>query len=242
MIECKNCFNCFDIEKSEDCRYGENIMRCKDTVDCARTTLCEMCYEGLSTVNSYNTHFCIATWFSRDCMYCDNCNSCKNCFGCIGLNNKEYCILNKQYSKEDYESLRDKIIEYMKETKEFGEFFPAEMSPFKYEETVANEFYPEKEILIQARGEKEPGDSLKCVVTGKPYKLTAKEKGFYEKHSLPTPDKCPDQRHKERMEKRNPRKLHKRNCQKCNCEIMTTYAPDRPEKIYCKKCYLEQTY
>lgn len=239
MIECKDCLKCFDIEKSEGCRYGENIMRCVDTVDCARTTLCELCYEGLSVVNSYNVLFSIMTWFSKECIYCDGCNSCKNCFGCVGLKSKEYCIFNKQYSKEEYMKLKKKIIEHMMKTGEYGEFFPASISPFKYEETVANEFYPEKEMKIQSRGDKEVGDALTCAVTGKPYKLTVKEKNFYEKHSLPIPKKCPDQRHKERMKRRNPRKLYDRKCANCMAEMSTTYGPDKPEIVYCENCYLQ---
>jgi hypothetical protein len=34
------------------------------------------------------------------------------------------------------------IIERMMQDGEWGEFFPATMSPFGYNETVANEYYP----------------------------------------------------------------------------------------------------
>ena len=56
--------------------------------------------------------------------------------------NSQYCILNKQYTKEEYEELLPKIIEHMKSTDEWGKFFPTEDSPFAYNETVASEFYP----------------------------------------------------------------------------------------------------
>lgn len=42
------------------------------------------------------------------------CFATKNSFGCFGLQNKSYCILNKQYTKEEYEVLVPKIIEHMK--------------------------------------------------------------------------------------------------------------------------------
>jgi hypothetical protein len=45
--------------------------------------------------------------------YSSECFSCKNCFACSGLKNKQYCILNKQYSKEEYEKLVPQIIEKM---------------------------------------------------------------------------------------------------------------------------------
>ncbi len=37
----------------------------------------------------------------KNLLYCDNCRGCSDCFGCIGLSKKQYCIFNKQYSKEE---------------------------------------------------------------------------------------------------------------------------------------------
>ena len=58
--------------------------------------------------------------------------------------------------------------------------------------------------------------------------------------NLPIPHLHPDERHKDRMALRNPRKLWKRTCDKCVKEIETSYAPDRPEKVYCEECYLKE--
>lgn len=63
-------------------------------------------------------------------------------FWSIWATHTEYCILNKQYSKHEYEQLRDKLINHMKETWERWEFFPSEYSPFWYNETVAQEYFP----------------------------------------------------------------------------------------------------
>jgi hypothetical protein len=77
-------------------------------------------------------------------MYCDILlSNASYCFGCIGLhNNEQYCILNRQYTKEEYETLVPQIIEHMIQTGEWGEFFPASLSPFGYNETVAQEYFP----------------------------------------------------------------------------------------------------
>jgi hypothetical protein len=50
--------------------------------------------------------------------------------------------LNRQYTKEEYELLVPKIIEKMMSDGEWGEFFPAILSPFGYNETVAQEYFP----------------------------------------------------------------------------------------------------
>ena len=40
----------------------------------------------------------------------------------------------------------------MRATGEWGEFFPHELSPFGYDETVANEYYPLSEAEVKSRG------------------------------------------------------------------------------------------
>ena len=54
--------------------------------------------------------------------------------------------------------------------------------------------------------------------------------------------KCPKCRENSRFERLNPIKLYDRNCAKCNIEIRTPYVPDRPEIIYCEKCYQQEVY
>ncbi|MBU1757666.1 hypothetical protein KKG31_00495 [Patescibacteria group bacterium] len=56
---------------------------------------------------------CSMALFSKDMLYCESCDACENCFGCVSLRNKSYCILNKQYTQEEYENLVVKIIEHM---------------------------------------------------------------------------------------------------------------------------------
>jgi hypothetical protein len=60
----------------------------------------------------------------------------------VGLRDKKYCILNKQYTKEEYEILVPIIIKKMKADGERGEFFPSSLSPFGYNETQAQEYFP----------------------------------------------------------------------------------------------------
>ncbi|MCX6721969.1 MAG: hypothetical protein NTY04_02160, partial [Candidatus Staskawiczbacteria bacterium] len=110
---------------------------------------------------NYNVKFCELC--SNGCSYleyCFNCDSSSNCFGCIGMRKKEYCILNKQYTKEEYEEFVPKIREQMNATPykdkvgriyKYGEFFPMEMSPFAYNETNSQEYFPmsKKEAVSQ---------------------------------------------------------------------------------------------
>jgi hypothetical protein len=194
----------------------------------------------------------------------------RDCFGCFGLRHAQYCIFNKQYTKEEYEVLVPRIIEHMKQTGEWGEFFPIEISFYGYNESLAQQFFPlTKEDAIakgypwyEQKQEKEnylgpdrvvPDNSeplpdditdtiFTCSVTGQPYRFTKQEIEFYAQLGLPLPTKCPQQRHKERFERRNPRKLWDRECGKCAKAVKSTFSSQKPEIIYCEDCYLSQIY
>jgi hypothetical protein len=90
---------------------------------------------------------------------------------------KEYCILNKQYTKEEYEVLLPKIKQHMNDMPyvdskgriyKYGEFFPPELSPFAYNETIAEEYFPltKEQAISQGYRWKDPDT--------KEYKITKK--------------------------------------------------------------------
>jgi len=66
-----------------------------------------------SGYNGYKSAFVNLCRTNSELLYCDYCMNCQNCFGCAGLKNQQYCILNKQYTKEEYEKLVPQIIEKM---------------------------------------------------------------------------------------------------------------------------------
>lgn len=63
---------------------------------------------------------------------------CSYCIGCIGLKNKSYCILNKQYSREEWYVLADRIFARMESDGMLGDFFPAITNPFYFNDTLAS--------------------------------------------------------------------------------------------------------
>ncbi len=119
---------------------------------CIAIGLLESSFESSDCgVGGARCHFSNVVYSSNDVEYSFNCYNSHDLFGCIGLRNKSYCILNKQYTKEEYFELLPKVKQHMMEMPYFdkvgrvytyGEFFPIELSPFAYNETVANDFYP----------------------------------------------------------------------------------------------------
>jgi hypothetical protein len=252
-------FGCEDVAYTYDC--GE----LKDSLDVTEPFKGELEYETHACNWGYNLISTSKCYELKDCFYCQYCWNSDHLFGCFGLKKNKYCIFNKQYTKEEYETLVPKIIEHMKQTKEWGEFFPISMSPFCYNETIAQDYYPitkeealkkgwawqdidKKEYQPQKYTVPQPienvpdsiiNEILACKSCKKNFKIIQTELDFYRRLSLPIPNKCYDCRHLERMNLRNPRHLWERKCDKCNAQIQSSYSPDRPEKVYCEKCYLQ---
>jgi hypothetical protein len=114
------------------------------------------------------------------------------------------------------------------------------------------EFYePNDDIQIYRDSEEERkkllSGILKCEKSGKPFKIIPQELAFCLKEGHPIPRKHFKVRMDEMFEWSNPRHLWHRQCMcensghdhegKCKNEFETTYAPDRPEKVYCEDCY-----
>ena len=138
----KNCHSCFEL--FEDVEDGKFLVSCliqsRSLYDSMGSYKVELGYENVDTNEGHNVMGTITTYTSHDLRYCMSCHSSSNLFGCVGLRSKEYCILNKQYTKEEYEQLVSKIIASMGD--EYGSFFPMELSPFAYNETIAQEYFP----------------------------------------------------------------------------------------------------
>ena len=288
----KDCHFCFHTSSAENCKYGYHILRdSKDNMDVSTIGYgSERIYESTNVaINVFGVKFGVLNIGSnRDLEYSFLCSSSSNLFGCISAQKKEYCILNKQYSKEEYFKMVEKIKKQMnkmpyidKQGREYkyGEFFPLELSPFPYNETIAQQHFlltkkgaesegyswkdrekrnyeitlKNKDIpddikdvdnsilkeVIECATPKNERESTNCTEA---FKIVPQELEFYKKMNLPLPRYCPNCRHHQRLKHRNPLKLYKRTCMKegCNTEFETTYAPDRPEIVYCEKCYQEE--
>ena len=276
LYNCKNVHASFDCEDVETGKFLYQIVTgAKDIYDCYQYGLklresYECCIAGNDT---YHALFCHHSHVGcSDLLYCWYIQSSRNCFGCLSVHHKQHCILNKQYSKAEYETLVPKIIEHMKNTGEWGEFFPQSFSTFGYNKTTAQLYYPRtkdqatKDGAIWDEREMPPAQAARaishsdlpesskdvlddivncailCEVSGKPFRIVQQELAFYRNQGLPIPRRSPEQRHIDRLLQRNPRKFWKRQCVKCKTKIQTTYSPERPETVYCEKCYLEAVY
>ena len=78
-----------------------------------------------------------------------------------------------------------------------------------------------------------------CKECEKDFLIIDEEEKFYEKKKLPHPEQCPSCRQKRRLSLRNERVLHKRKCDKCSKDTISTYAADSEYQVYCQECFWE---
>ncbi len=115
LIDSKNCYQCYNGFDGQDCKYILNFWDLKDAYDCsAFGHQCSLSIENIAGEQHYHTGSNFACMDAiQNIWYCMHCFRVKNCFWCIGLKGQEYCIFNKQYTKEEYNELVPKIIEKM---------------------------------------------------------------------------------------------------------------------------------
>lgn len=99
----QNSYYCFDSQRANDCYYLSNTNDCSDSVDCNMVNKLEHSLECVDCFECYNCSFC------QDCSRCFDsaflhlCVDCHNCFMCSHLAHAKFCILNVQYTQEEYE-------------------------------------------------------------------------------------------------------------------------------------------
>lgn len=265
----KNCLNCFDVSDSEDCQDVFFAIKAKDCHECTLVGHdAEVAYNTLSVMGSYRVMGSVFTIDSSNIEYCMNTLNGKNLFGCVGTRGKQYCILNQQYTEQAFSAMRAKLVDHMKSTGEWGQFFPPTLSDFAYNESSAKSYFPCTKDEAIAQGFRWRDDAsttskpptlevpdsiddvsdtiineiLRCRQCQRNYKIMPQELSFYQTSSLPIPDVCSDCRHQRRLSLRNPRQLWTRQCAECGQTIQTTYAPDRPERVLCEDCFQKEVY
>lgn len=143
LSECRESSFIFWSTQAERCKYWSCIVKPSDSCyDCDNVAGASSSIDSNSLWGKNIYYSLNARGSNANIYYCMYANWLQNCFWCIWLINNSYCILNKQYTKHDYEKTVAKIITHMQETWERGEFFDHWLSPFWYNETVAQEYFP----------------------------------------------------------------------------------------------------
>lgn len=269
LSNCNNCINTFFWEDSENCVNCLRGLKTKDSIDLLGCWQLELSGNNSCCTNGYDLKYSIWCDGARYSEYCDQCIEVDYCFGSVGLRKKKYCILNKQYTEEEYNTLKNKIVEDMKNSGEYGKFPPYSLGLCPYNYSTAQIYFPEvtKEEVIKNGGywqddnghvidgmpTSELPDSISdtdasiskqaliCPVTGWRYNISDAEYSFLQRKNIAIPRVHFDVRTKERLQSFAQTKAEDYNCVFCNKDITAYYPKDWDyKKIACEACYQKE--
>jgi len=265
LTNCDKCVNCFTWEHSQNCR---NLVRGIDTKDCidqlgtwhVEVSGANSCaYGGYQLKNS--------SWSNaRYSEYLDLCDDVEYCFGCVGLRKKKYCIFNKQYSKEEYEKLQNKIIKDMESRGEYGKFLPYSMGLSGYNLSNGFIYFPDttKDEIIKKNGYWSEEDmsstdgisslelpdsisdtksdissqALICPESKYRFNISQAEYEFHKNKNFALPRLHFDLRMIKKTNKIRVLRSYLYKCIYCKNDIMAYYPPEWGyKKIACEECY-----
>lgn len=271
ISDSKNCHDVFDCVKSEHLLHCGNVIGHKDSMDAAVSGGSEKLYNTVAVGSkSSDVKFSFASKFITESEFVINCRNINNCFACIGLENKNYCIFNRQYEKEEYYKELDKIKLSLLEKGEYGDFFPYYFSTYAYNGSTSDLTFPleKDEIenihgLWQSETESNAGNinlietkdipdnidevddsiltkALICKETRKPFRIIKTELDFYKVHGIPIPDIHQIKRIKDRYKYLGNYIINKDVCTLCKNNIITMYDLNEGWNLYCDNCYKKE--
>ena len=281
-----NCYDgvrVFDTTGTKNCSYMADAEESIDSQDCNNFYYKnELCYDMMGILQSSKCKNCAFVFYCNEVEYSENCHNLTSAIGCNAIRKGQYMIFNKEYTKEDFYKIKKQIEEQMRNDGTYGQFFPPELAPFGFNETLGYDYYPVTEQEAKKNGflwqnqttgtygketikekdipqtigevtENILDEILVCKDCKKNFRITKGELDFYKRMNIPLPHKDFECRYKDKMKKRNPRKLWHRSCmcelknhlhgaEKCENEFETSYSLDRPEIVYCETCYQQEVY
>ncbi len=270
----KNAYNSTDCNNSEHIRYVDSGLSHNDSMDVLFSG--GKSHHLYSTTNigaqSSNVKFSVSSKFCIDCEYVFNSKNLTSCFMCFGLQNKSYCILNKQYTPDEYFELVDKIKCKMLSNSEYGDGLGIEFSAQAYNFSLAGLYFSLSDAEVRNLGgyvASEPesnmgstkvirsdevpqtiyeatnevlSQAILCEVTGRPFRIVVTELEFYRRMGLPLPTVHPIVRMKRKYVFSPIGVMYKIDCAKCGMNFNSLFNPKDGYILYCEKCYQQEVY
>jgi hypothetical protein len=265
LTDCDKCINCFTWDDSQNCHNSLRGLYSKDCIDQAVTWHTELSGNNSAVNGGYQIKYS-ARSVGKYSEYIEMCEDVEYCFGCVGLRKKKYCILNKQYTKDEYEKLKAQIITDMRRLNEYGNFFPLYFAPCDYNFSNSLVYFPEviKDEIIKKGGYWQDEDlsstdgvpsstlpdsikdtdsnissqALICPETGYRFNISTEEYKFHKRKGFALPRIHFDLRMLKKARKTAVLKSYPYKCFYCQKKIEAYYPPEwNYQKIACEECY-----
>lgn len=267
----RNLFDAIDCRKAEHVRHADGALTHKDSMDILFSGGSEQIYQSTNVGSSSSmVKFSISCKYTTDSEFVFNSKNLTNCFMCFGLENKSFCVLNKQYTPEEYWPLVDSIKTEMLQRGEYGEHPAMFFSAQAYNFSLAGLYYPlPDEIILKLGGyiAAEPdtnagamdtvqaadlpdtiasiddsilSKAILCEETGRPFRIVPAELAFYRKLGVPLPRLHPNIRIN-RLYRLSPTGLrYYTECANCRKDIQSLFDPKDGYVLYCESCYQQE--
>jgi hypothetical protein len=105
-IECTACERCKD---STFCKSSQALVRCHYCVDSQRCVDSNHCRASRDLMACNHCVACERCASSSYLVKSIDCTGCTYCFGCVGLNKKDFHILNRPYDRSAYFALTGRL-------------------------------------------------------------------------------------------------------------------------------------
>ena len=112
IVECKNVGFSYSLFRCEYLYGSKNMDSCSFSLRCQDSRLLNNCFE--------------VSWSAKctDSMFCHNSFDLRDCLFCFHLASKQYCIANRQYTREEYLRIKGMLLDYLKKNGFRADFFP----------------------------------------------------------------------------------------------------------------------
>lgn len=271
IMNSKNMYDIVDAVDSENVRHADSPLGHHDSMDLLFSGGSHHLYGTINIGSSSSwVKFSVSSKFCTDCEYVFNSKYLTNCFMCFGLQNKSYCILNKQYEPEEYFRIVDDIKSSLLQSGKYADGLGIEYSALGYDISLASIAYPltNEEILalggyIAEAPETNIGDivvvdaqdvpetiqevsvdiltkAIRCQISGRPFRVIASELDFYRKMGLPLPTIHPELRIEETLRLVPTGKKYSAVCSCCSKNIYSILDPENGYNLYCESCYQKE--
>lgn len=260
---CRDCYVVNEGDELENCLWVDKGK--SSFVHCMYGNGSELIYNSHSCGDgSYNLKFCGDCWpGAHDLEYCFfTGQSSHHCFGCVGIRQGEFCILNKPYNKQEYLDLLARVKAHMRDTGEYGRFFPPSLSPHYYNRSDVMDFLPLEREEALRRGYRwkeiarpavaanprplpdhirDASDAIleaqfNCQRSGEIYRIVKAELEFYRRRNLPLPRLSPFERMRERGSILLLHPVESHSCAQCGTDAPTALCT-RDTEILCERCF-----
>ncbi len=101
----KNCYLSHSGVSNEDLRYCYRALRVKNCSYSAFPFDSEWSNDLINSHGCFRVIFTLNSWQCSDSAFLYDCRNCQHCFLCSNLRNRQYCIRNKQCTRDEYESV-----------------------------------------------------------------------------------------------------------------------------------------